>query len=386
LVITCDTSIFHDGSAAAKRALELASLFSEVHVIVLYLNTKDEVHSKRLGADVWVYRTHSSYWWKTIWDAHKVAKRQLHFGGGFRPDIIIADDPFEAGMAGYFISKKYNRPLQAHIKTDFFDPLFKARAPHNAWRMLMAGFLLPRVSCIRTQSEYMRGRIIEHFKKPEKEVAVLPVFYDLNAWRDAVPPFRLSERYPQFKFTLFHASSMNALSHTGEIIDGLFYILRQYPTIGLIIVGEGPDTPSLKQRVKEYSLSSQIIFEPMQTDLLPYVKSANVVIHASVEALLDRVVLMAAAVGVPMVCGSSGLASELFVDNESVMLCPVDSPPCFGEKVNKLLNDNALRRKLAMNARGEVAARVEQNYRTYLESYRASIEQCLLAEKETEQA
>jgi glycosyltransferase involved in cell wall biosynthesis len=379
LVITRDRAVFSKDSAAARRMLELGNLFSEVHVIVLTDRRGKAEASVRLGSYVWLYPTNSRSWWRAILDARRIARTQLQFGGSFRPDLVIAEDPFEAGLAGRLIARKYRRPLQVQVGNDFLDPGFKKRERHNGWRLRFANRVLPRATCVRTQSAYMRARLIERYGLTKETVEILPVFYNLNAWRDAAPSVKLALRYPQFRFILLHVSSMNELSYSGVVIDGLFYILRQYPTIGLVIVGEGPASESLKTRVAAYGLSGQIVFEPPTVDLLSYIQTANVVIHTSAETALDRIVLMAAAVEVPLVCGAIGVASELFIDGQSVLLCPVDSPPCFGEKVNMLLNDNALRQKLALNARDEVFARVEQDYTVYANAYRASIERCLIA-------
>ena len=78
-----------------------------------------------------------------------------------------------------------------------------------------------------------------------------------------------------------------------------------------------------------------------------------------------------------MVVGTFGLAKELFVDGESAFICPNDSPPCMSEKVNRFLNENTLRIKLVENMVDIVFGRIEQDYPTYMESYRNSIERCL---------
>ena len=379
LILTSDQRVYTVGSEAHSHLLELEAMFAEVHVIVLGRKKRTE-GVQRVGTAVWVYTSASRFWWRMAFDARRVAKKELSFGGGFRPDIIIADDPFEAGLAGLLIAKRYQRPFQVHVKIDFLDAGFKHRQKLNKWRAAIARYVLKRTTCIRTQTAYMQKRVMDKYKRAASQVEVLPIFYDLSAWRSAIPIVDIKDLYPEFKFVLLHVSTMNALSYTAAVIDGLFYILRQYPTIGLVILGDGPDREALEERVAEYNLSGQIKFEPRNVDVLSYVKTAQVLIHTSEETTEDKVILQAATAEVPIVCGNFGLASELFVNEESVLLCPVDSPPCFGEKVNRLLNDNRLRQTLAMNARQEVADRVEQNHVAYINAYRASIERCLVAE------
>jgi len=381
LFITTNRLVYDEKSEMRKSVLELERMFAEVHVMVLGTEKQRSKKAERISESVWMYPVHSKFWWKSAFDARRVANKALAFGNGFRPDIVIADGPFEDGLAGLLIAKKYQRPFQLHIKEDFFDATFPHRRNKNKWRIHIANYVLKRASCVRTHTAYLQKRIMERYGLSETQVEVLPVFYDLQTWIHAVPVMDIKKKYPEFKFTLLHISTMNKLSFTGAVIDGLFYILRQYPTIGLVVVGDGPDKEKLKEQVEAYSLSKQIKFEDDAVDVLSYIKTAQVLIHTSEETSQDQIILQAAISEVPIVCGNYGLASELFIDEESVLLCPVDSPPCFGEKINRLLNDNPLRTRLAMNARNEVLSRIEQDYGSYMNAYRSSIERCLVTEE-----
>lgn len=383
LLISRDLSILEAESVGAKYVAELAAMFVEVHVIVLTLGRGRSMEIKRIGDYAWVYQTDSRAWWRTIFDARKIAKQQLMFGEGFRPDIIVATDPFEAGVAGHLIAKRYNRPLQVHINEDFFYAGFEKAEPQNNWRLSMANFVLKRVSCVRTTSSYIQNRILERYKSLQGKIELLPVYHNLEAWANAPISFDLRQEYPQFKFILLHISEMNQFSHTEEVIDGLYYLLKQYRTMGLIIVGDGERRGQLEKRILDYGLEAQILFGSPDTDVLSCMKSAQVLIHTSADPSQDEIVLKAAAAGVPIICGDRGLASEFFIDEESVLLCPLGQPACFGEKANRLLNDPTLRQSLALNARGVVFESIEQDYGTYLSAYRSAIEGCLVAEGKT---
>lgn len=381
LLVSRDASILESGSPAANKILELSGMFAEVHVIVLNegRGQTDEIH--RIGNFAWVYQTSSKAWWRTIFDARKVAKQQLVFGEGFRADFIIATDAFEAGVAGHLIAKRFNRPLQVHVIEDFFFEGFRDANPENNWRLSMANFVLKRVSCVRTTSAYIENRIVEKYKKLKGRVELLPVFYNLEKWTAAPISFDIRTEYPQFKFALLHISNMNSLAHTDVVIDGLYYLLKQYASMGLIIVGDGEEKPALEKRIIDYGLQDQVVFGSPDTDLISCMKSAQVLLQTSEDPAQDELVLKAAAVELPIVSGNRGLASEFFIDEESVLLCPLNSPACYGEKVNRLLNDTHLRKKLALNARDVVFSSIEQDYDAYMAAYRASIESCLVADE-----
>ncbi|MBX2866363.1 glycosyltransferase family 4 protein [Candidatus Kaiserbacteria bacterium] len=379
LIITRDTGVFTENSQSIIHIAQYAQMFAEVHVIVLTTRKEDAVYqTTRVGDDIYLYPTNSRWWWKTIGDAKKVAKKQLVFGESFRPDLIIAEDPFESGMAGKAIARAYNRPLEVRVTENFLDNGFVDLAPHNRWRRFMAHIVLPKAVCVRTGSEYLKDLITAEFKAVKDRIEVLPIFYDIESWKTAPQTINLKEKFPQFKLILLHVSAMNERSHTESVIDGLYYILRQYKSLGLVIIGEGPKRAAIEERVAEYGLSTQVVFASKSVDVLSSMHSSDMLIHASSDPINDEVVLKGATVGIPMICGNVGIAAEVFKNEESVLLCPLDSPPCFGEKVNRLLNNNALRETLEMNARTVVAENIVQDYTQYLRVYRQSIERCLV--------
>lgn len=49
----------------------------------------------------------------------EMVEEQLEFANGFRPDLIVARDPFESAIVALKIAKKYNRPTQLHILQDY---------------------------------------------------------------------------------------------------------------------------------------------------------------------------------------------------------------------------------------------------------------------------
>ena len=380
LILTRDVSVVRDQSLAQKRVLELATMFAEIHIIVLAEAGACDPTYKRLSENIWIYPTSSSSWWKTIPDAYRLAKAQLIFGEGFRPDIVIAEDPFESGIVGRFLARKYDRPFQVHVFEDIYDPTFADKDPHNSWRLWMAYFALRSADCVRTKSSFLKDQILAHYPHFESQTEVLPMYHNLSAWRDAEPGLDLHARYPQFRFIALHASSMSTKSHTDRIITGMARLLKQYGTVGLVIVGEGPEFAMLQNLVAMLGLEQKVFFEPMPDDLASYMKTADVYVQLSEDIEEDVFVLQAAAVGVPLITTTSGISGELFVNEQSTFVCPVDSPPCVGQKINAYLNQNQLRTRHGRAAKEIVFARIDQDYETYLRSYQNSILRCVIAD------
>jgi glycosyltransferase involved in cell wall biosynthesis len=378
LFFTKDASVLTEGSQAFTRITDLRHFFAEVHVIVLNYRTAQEVPATlRFFDTVWIYTTQSTVWWKMSMDAYTLAERELTFGGGFRADIVLTEDVYEAGIAGCFIAKKYNRPLQVHIYEDFFDDEVINASGHPVLYAWISRYVIRRAQSVRTKTEPQRTAVIDIHKEISEKTELLPSYYDLSAWRDFVPTFNLHERYPKFKFIIAHISSMHTASHSYEILLGVSPLLRRYPTVGLVVVGNGPLRSQLEKQAIALGLQKQIEFEPMPSEIVSHLKSANVLIHLSEDAGEDEILLTAASVKVPLIANTHSIAGTLFQDKKSARLCEPSDSACVTDSVNMLLNDNHIRTEFALKAQDIVFERIEQDYNGYLESYAASIERTL---------
>lgn len=377
LIFTKNAALLQLGSLAQKRLVELSGLFAEIHVIVLTEAFEETAATVRLADNIWLYSTESTSWWRTGFDAYRIAREQLVFAGGFRADIVVAEDPFEAGVAARFIADKYDRPFQVHVLEDIYDSEFKERDPHNIWRLYIAKYVLRHAHCVRVGSEYIRSKVVHEHTALTEYTEVLPLYYNLESWRDMTPTFSLKEKYPHLKFIILHISNMNARSHTLEVIQGAAPLLRMYPTIGLVIVGNGPYRPAVEKQVIALGIHGQVEFEPVPDEVISHMKSANVLIHLSDDPEEDTVVLEASAVKLPMIASNENIAGSLFTHNESAFLCNGADPACVSYHLKAFLNDNLSRTRFAMNAQEEVFERIEQDYAAYLNAYRSSIERCV---------
>jgi glycosyltransferase involved in cell wall biosynthesis len=378
LIFTKDASLISLGSHTQKRMLELSELFAELHCVVLTTKEAGIQEVSRISNTVWVYSTNSTYWWQSIFDARHIALEQLDFGGGFRADIVLSEDPFESGVAGFFIARKFNRPFQIHVFDNFYDPGFRYEDTYNNLRTFVAHLLIPRADCIRTRSRHLLERLTNDFKKRKDRMELLPLYYDLDAWKSAEPSFTLRERYPMFRFFLFHVSGMTSLSKTEDVIAGTARLLLQYPAVALVIVGDGPRYSALKRQVAMLKLQRQVIFEGMSRDLTPHFKTAHIYLHFSEDTEEEYLLLRAAASRIPIVGSMSGIGNELFLDGESAFLCPSGDTQCISEKIYRLFTDEPLRFQYRDLGDQIVFRSVEQDYATYLEAYRESIERCVL--------
>lgn len=378
LIFTQDDSIFQEGSVMYRRIKDISMSFLEIHIVVLnYRGTTPHDAITRIFDTVWVYPTDSKSWWTLSYDAYRIALAQLAFGGGFRADIVIVEDTCEAGIPGLLISKKYKRPFQVHIETDFYDETYILSHKHPSLFSWCTKFVLEYATSVRTKTSFQRDAVIQEKESLAEVTELFPHYYTLDAWKDSVPTMSLHERYPQYKFIILHITTMHTSDHTTEVISASAKILRLYPALGMVVVGNGPLRAACERLVLFFEIQNQVQFELTPPEYLSHMKSANVFIHVSEDATQDDLILMAAMAKVPIIGNKDSLSGKLFVSNHSALLCPPDSIDCIAQSINQYLNENLSRTTFVNRAYDSVIGRVDQNYDAYLASYVSSIERCI---------
>lgn len=381
LVVTRDTSILEKGSLAYQRIAGEREVFFELHIIVVAPDgVRGDAPVFRPFENVWVYRTTAGTPWGRVREARRIAESQLVFSGGFRADIVIGDDLFEAGFSAWYIAHTYKRPFQLHIQHDFLDPSFVEEHEHPSLYELSMWHLLRNVGSVRTQTEFQKQAVIAKNPDLEPVTELLPTYHNLQVWKDLIPSFDLHEKYPQFKFILLHISSMRPNSHSLEALLGAAKILRRYPTIGLIIVGNGPLRADLERQVIALGLQNKVEFEPMPAEVISHMKTANVLIHLSEDGSEENLILEGAVAKIPLILSTTGLGGKLFKDGESACLCEPGDSACVADSINRYLNENQERASFALTANEIVFERIEQDYNAYLDAYRDSVERAIVSE------
>ncbi len=377
LILTTDVTLFVEGSQVQNEYRELAQYADELHIVVL-TDTEDALpESLRIAPRAWVYATNSRSPFFSVFDAYRIAKRQLAFAAGFRADTIIATDPFEAGAAGYLVGRAYDRPLQLQLAANPFES-YGAAERGSRWRLFAARFIIPRAQCILVRAQYVGDVLRKRYRSIADRIVVLPPFRDLTFFRDATPAFDLHTRYPQFQFIMLAVARLDPRSKVDFIIDACAYTLTQYPTTGLVIVGDGPEQSRLKKRVLAAGLQNKVVFEPESEDLVSHMKTANLLLNAGTTEESSATLAAAAAASLPVLTVGGGIVDTLFEDGVNAFVCPPDDLVCFQSGINEFLNDNQLRTRFAINSREQVFSAIEQDADAYRAQYVQTIESCVL--------
>jgi glycosyltransferase involved in cell wall biosynthesis len=281
LVIGTDRNIFKPNSAARERMAEYGKLFRQLHIII-FTKKFQKFKTEKISENVWIYPTKSLSKLFYAFDAIRVVKREF---GKFLPkiiNVISTQDPFETGVAGWFIAKKYKLPLQIQIHTDFLSPYFWKESFLNKIRVILGKFLVKRADCLRVVSERIKDSLLKAKSyKLKADPIVLPIYVDIEKIKNIPANFDVRKKYPQFSFIIMMASRLEKEKNINLAIEVMKDLTRQYLKIGMVIIGDGKEKKKLERLVVKYNLQKNIIFEGWQNDLISYYKTANVFLSTS---------------------------------------------------------------------------------------------------------
>ncbi|MEZ6100088.1 MAG: glycosyltransferase family 4 protein [Pirellulaceae bacterium] len=122
-------------------------------------------------------------------------------------------------------------------------------------------------------------------------------------------------------------------------------------SVGLAVVGDGPQLHIVRRLVHELGLEKTIVFAGWQTVLTNWYRAADVFVVASHLEGLSNTMIEALASGVPVVSTCVSGSSKLLGVKPGGIVINVGDEVSMSEAILKLIHDEDLRSRLAANAR-----------------------------------
>ena len=392
IMIGSDRNIWKEGSPVRERMISSGSIFDELHIVV-FSRRKHDLPSFKLAANVWIYPTNSRSKVSCIIDAYRIGFHiiedcELKIENSRLGFVVTSQDPFETGLAGYFLSRKCKIPLHLQIHTDFLSPYFSRHSFLNLIRKFIARFLITRANNIRVVSRrildslhasrftlhvpisFRKSRILDPLKRIGTSPVVLPVFVDVKKLQNTPAKFDLRSKYPQFKKIILMVGRLETEKDFPFALSVFKKIIEKFPDIGLVIVGKGKEEQKLKRIVARHRLGSNVIFEGWHDELASYYKGADIFLQTSLYEGFGLALFEAAILGCPAVSSDAGIAGELLKEG----VCAPRDALCFVNRLSALIASKDLRESSASLARANAERIMPYSKDEYLKMLKMAIQ------------
>ena len=236
---------------------------------------------------------------------------------------------------------------ETYIKTKWGGMLARS------WRLA-----LPRSDILHVISAYLGGLARSYGWRGE--AVVIPNGVDVAAFTKTVPRDACIALRSEFGFAADDAVVIttsrlvvkNGMDTLIRAIHGLNGKRIAHP-VKLLIVGDGVERGRLEALVRELGEGSTIRFAGVVpfADIPRYLASADVFSRPSRSEGFGTSFVEAMAAGLPVVATAVGGIREFLRDGENCLLARPDAPDDVAEKIGRLLDDGALRGRIAAAGR-----------------------------------
>ena len=379
-MISTDRKLFEENSAVKRRVVEYGKLVEDLHIIVF---NKDFRFEKRLiGNNISVYPTNSKNKLFYIFDAIKIGRKivenwksKVEDSSNKNNILVTCQDPFETGFVGWVIAKSKKTKLHLQVHTDFLTLDFQTTSVLNKIRSQLAMFLIIQADGVRVVSERIKKSILSWKLKKEEKLSVLPIFVDIEKIKNTEIRFDLHKKYLQFDFIIFTASRFEKEKNLLMMIDIMKEVVKKYPKIGLVVVGEGSQKDILNKKIYKEKMQNNIFVDNWQKDLISYYKTSDLFLFTSNYEGYGMVLLESAVAGCPILTTNVGLVGSVLKEG-SVEVCTRKNKRCFIKKILNLVENKNLLEEMTIKAKQDVENNVMKTKEEYLSAYKKDWERC----------
>lgn len=260
-----------------------------------------------------------------------------------RYDILSTHFAVPSGPTGVMLSRLSNTPqVLTIVGGDIYDPT-KKLSPSNSFllRTVVRSVLNSSSHIIAISADIQRRARRDY--RCQKDIQV--IHYGLSPFRFASKG-RTQLGIPEEDMVLISIGRLIKRKALGDLLLALSRLEDQ--KFRLLIIGEGPEEPHLRDLATRLGLSSRVDFlgavwgEPK----FQYLAASDIFALPSVHEGFGLVFLEAMYCGLPVIASSSGGQTDFLREGETGFLVPVGDVDTLAERIRRLGRDEALRKEI----------------------------------------
>jgi glycosyltransferase involved in cell wall biosynthesis len=200
------------------------------------------------------------------------------------------------------------------------------------------------------------ARVLEQSGVPLAHIRVVPDGVDMHRAVVAAPPETLAALGVAVGAPLV-VQVAQLVGHKDPLnfVRAMARARERVPTVQGLLVGDGPLRGDVEREIAAYDLAGVVHLAGYRTDADALLAAADVACLSSKEEGMGSVLLDALAFGRPVAATRAGGIPEVIIHEVNGLLAPTSDPGALGDAIGTLLADDALRARLAANARTRAA-------------------------------
>jgi glycosyltransferase involved in cell wall biosynthesis len=158
------------------------------------------------------------------------------------------------------------------------------------------------------------------------------------------------------RFWILAVAQARPEKRVGQLLQMFHDAVQARPgkRLGFVYVGDGPMLDTWQRQAAELGLSDSCVFAGRQNDVVPYYRSANLLVHAAERESFGNAIVEAMACGIPVVASAALGPKETILDGKTGAVIDLDDFNAFTRAVLRYVDDPAMTKMHGMNARVHV--------------------------------
>lgn len=316
--------------------------------IIVFTKTGFEPYS--ISSNVKSYPTNSFCKLKYACDAKKIGKKLFKENNY---NLIVTQEPFLTGLAGYCLKRKFKVRLLVHFHGDFWKNKNWLKESKLNWLFLIISkFVVSKADAIRVMSEGQK----EKLGKYQNKARVISTPVELEK-------FNLNFNKPNSKYVL-HVGRSDKVKDYDTLVKAFDIVNSKITNVNFLQRGGRGELISAMDRQNNISLGVNSIDAKGKTDqneLIRIYHLSDVVVSSSTSESFGKVLVEANACGKPVVSTATTGAKEIIKDGYNGYLVPIGDYQKLAEKIIYLLNNPDKAQEMGENGKKLVAEKFGNN-------------------------
>jgi len=210
--------------------------------------------------------------------------------------------------------------------------------------------------------------LIERNHFAAERIDSVPTGSDASAFKPGDPAIaRAALKLPRDKTLVGIVATLRSWKGHRYLIEAA----AQLPeSIGLVIVGDGPQREALEALVDKHSMRARVRFAGDQRDVVPWLQALDIfALPSYANEGVPQALVQAMLVGLPCVTTNAGSIAELATHESTALVVPPQDANALRDSLLRLIKDPFLRKTLADAARRHCSQHL--SYETMLDRMEA---------------
>ncbi len=324
ILITTDVYAFTtNGVVTSVRNLyeELSADGHDVRILTLSTNRR----SHRVGPVYYIRSVSIGYVYPDMRMPTSYRHRLIKELIAWKPDVIHSQCEFFTFEYAQWISKKTGAPIVHTYHTlyeQYATYVFPSRRLGNQVVKTFSRVRLKNVKRVIAPSNKVK-KVLEGYGL-DNSISIVPSGIDLTQHagrltREQRQSLRESLGIRPDQLVMLNLGRLGTEKRLEELMELFAGILRDFPAVVFLIVGDGPARPKLEQMSQQLGVHNRVIFTGMVEPgaVQQYYQIADLFVSASTSETQGLTFVEAAANGLPLLCRADPCLQEVLIPGEN---------------------------------------------------------------------